>query len=57
MGRSFIAVAVLALPVDVESSLLLVLSLLLGGVFVGEEEHEHLLALHFFFGDAVGVVA
>ena len=55
MSGRLVAVAVLALPVDVESALLLLL--LVCGLFVGEEEHKHLLALHFFFGDAVGVVA
>jgi hypothetical protein len=54
MSGRLVAVAVLTLPVDVESTLQL---LLLRGLFVGQEEHEHLLALHFFFGDAVGVVA
>jgi hypothetical protein len=55
MSGSFVAVAVLTLPVDVESTLLELL--LVCGLFVREKEHEHLLALHFFFGDAVGVVA
>jgi hypothetical protein len=33
------------LPVDMECALLL----LLGGGFIRQKQHEHLLALHFFF--------
>lgn len=53
MSGRIVAVLVLALPVDVESTLLLWPR----GLFVGQQQHEHLLALHFFFGDAVWVVA
>jgi len=54
VSGSFVAVLV-PLPVDVESTLLL-LSLLCR-LLICQEEHEHLLALHFLFGDAVRVVA
>jgi hypothetical protein len=50
MGRRVVG---FTLPVDVESTLLL----LMGGVLIRQQQHQHLLALHFFFCDGIGIVA